>query len=148
MDQNTHTLDAYHRWLGIQPKDQPPNHYRLLGVELFESDPEVIRDAAEQRMTHVRKYQLGKNSALSQKILNEIAAARVCLLDPVKKATYDATLRAKVAPTVQIAPSPAPDLLSMEIQAQPLRPIRSPRRRKPWWQDKPTQFSVLALLPV
>ena len=34
MDQNTNTLDPYHRWLGIQPKDQPPNHYRLLGVEL------------------------------------------------------------------------------------------------------------------
>ena len=33
------TFDAYHEWLGIPPKDQPPNHYRLLGIELFESQP-------------------------------------------------------------------------------------------------------------
>ena len=108
------------------PKDQPPNHYRLLAIDLFESDPEVIRDGAEQRMTHVRKYQLGKHSALSQKILNELAAAKVCLLDSVKKAAYDATLRAKIAPVVQPAPLPAPDLLSVEIQAQPCRPPTIP----------------------
>jgi hypothetical protein len=26
-------FDPYYHWLGIAPKDQPPNHYRLLGVE-------------------------------------------------------------------------------------------------------------------
>ncbi|MGO8749332.1 MAG: formylglycine-generating enzyme family protein [Thermoguttaceae bacterium] len=129
MDQNTDTFDPYHRWLGISPKDQPPNHYRLLAIDLFESDPEVIRDGAERQMTHVRKYQLGKHTAVSQKILNEIAAARVCLLDSAKKAAYDATLRAKIAPVVQPAPLPAPDLLSVEIQAQPLPSVRPfPRR--------------------
>ena len=38
----TATFDPYHAWLGIPPKDQPPNHYRLLGIELFEQDTEVI----------------------------------------------------------------------------------------------------------
>ena len=33
------SFDAYHRWLGIPSKDQPPNHYRLLTLEPFESDP-------------------------------------------------------------------------------------------------------------
>ncbi len=87
-------LDPYHRWLGISPKDQPPNHYRLLGIDLFEADPEVIRDAAEQRMAHVRTYQLGQYAELSQRILNELAAAKACLLDPQKKGAYDAGLRA------------------------------------------------------
>ena len=67
MDQNTDTFDPYHRWLGISPKDQPPNHYRLLAIDLFESDPEVIRDGADQ-MTHVRKYQLGKHTAVSRSV--------------------------------------------------------------------------------
>jgi hypothetical protein len=49
-------FDPYHRRLGIPPKDQPPNHYRLLAIDQFESDPEVIRDAAEQRMAHVRTF--------------------------------------------------------------------------------------------
>ena len=34
-------FDAYHKWLGIAPKDQPPNHYRLLGVDLFEADDDM-----------------------------------------------------------------------------------------------------------
>lgn len=42
------SFDPYYRWLGIPPKHQPPNHYRLLGLELFENDVEVIRDAAER----------------------------------------------------------------------------------------------------
>jgi hypothetical protein len=99
-------FDAYHRWLGITPKDQPPHHYRLLGIDLFENDPEVIRDATERQMVHVRKYQLGKHSALSQKILNELATAKSCLLDPVKKACYDDSLRQKLLPRPTPAAAP------------------------------------------
>ena len=40
-----------------------------------------------------KSFQAGKHSALSQKLLNEIAAARVCLLTAEKKAAYDAKLR-------------------------------------------------------
>ena len=36
----TPEFDPDHKWLGIPPKDQPPNHYRLLGLDLFESDQE------------------------------------------------------------------------------------------------------------
>ena len=91
-------FDPYHRWLGIAPKDQPPNHYRLLGIDLFEDDPEVIRDAADRQMVHVRTYQLGQYSDLSQKILNELAAAKLCLLDPKSKTRYDAWLRTPPEP--------------------------------------------------
>jgi len=87
------SFDPYHKWLGISPKDQPPHHYRLLAIDLFESDPDVISSAADQRMGHVRAFQTGKHSALSQQILNEIASARVCLLSPEKKAEYDRRLR-------------------------------------------------------
>ena len=88
----TGEFDPYHRWLGIPPKYQPANHYRLLGLELLEDDSEVIRDAAEQRMAHVRTYQLGPDVELSQRILNELATAKVCLMDPVAKAAYDQQL--------------------------------------------------------
>ena len=40
------TFDPYYKWLGIPPKDQPPNHYRLLGIDLFTPDPDVIESAA------------------------------------------------------------------------------------------------------
>jgi hypothetical protein len=44
-------FDPYHRWLGIRPEEQPANHYRLLGLALFEDNVEAIRDAAAQRMS-------------------------------------------------------------------------------------------------
>lgn len=97
-------FDAYHKWLGIAPKDQPPHHYRLLGIDLFEADGDVIASAADQRMAHIRSFQAGRHSALSQKILNQIAAARVCLLDPKKKAAYDQQLRQQLSPR-EVAPA-------------------------------------------
>jgi hypothetical protein len=87
------SFDPYYQWLAIPPKDQPPNRYRLLGIELFEDNLAVIENAANQRMAHVRTFQIGPNAAWSQKILNELAAARVCLLNPEKKAEYDRSLR-------------------------------------------------------
>ena len=85
-------FDPYHKWLGIPPSEQPPNHYRLLGIELFESDLEVIESAADQRMAHLRTFQGGKNAALSQKLLNEVSKARICLLKPDSKLAYDQEL--------------------------------------------------------
>jgi len=92
----TEQIDPYHRWLGIRPEEQPADHYRLLALARFEDDPEVIRDAAEQRIRHVRSYQLGQHRRLSQKILNELAAAKACLLDNARKAEYDRKLRQEV----------------------------------------------------
>ena len=62
-------FDAYYKWLGIPPQEQPPDHYRLLGIELFESDPDVIDNAAERQMAHVRRNQLGRHVELTQRIL-------------------------------------------------------------------------------
>jgi hypothetical protein len=98
-------FDPYHIWLGIRPEEQPPNYYRLLGIALFEDNIEAIRDAAEQRMAHVRTYQLGRHLQLSQKILNELATAKACLLDLAKKAAYDDSLRSQAVDT---SPPPPP----------------------------------------
>ena len=82
-------FDPYHKWLGIPPKDQPPNHYRLLGVDAFEADADVIATAADQRMAHIKSFATGAYSIQSQQILNELAAAKLCLLQPTRKAEYD-----------------------------------------------------------
>ena len=86
-------FDPYYKWLGIPPKDQPPNHYRLLALDLLESDAEVIDAAANRQMAYLQQRAIGKHAALSQKLLNEIAAARLCLLNPRKKTEYDAELK-------------------------------------------------------
>lgn len=116
----TPDFDPYHRWLGIPPKHQPADHYRLLGLERFEADPEVIADAAERQMAHVRRYDLGPHQDISQRVLNELAAAKVCLLQPDKKAEYDRKLQEQVAPQEQAvaeAAQPSPEPLPLVILA-------------------------------
>jgi hypothetical protein len=90
-------FDAYYKWLGIPPNEQPPNHYRLLGLQLFEVDVEVIEAAANRQMAYIQQRATGEHAAASQKLLNELSAVRVCLLDSKKKAAYDADLKANVA---------------------------------------------------
>lgn len=96
-------FDPYLQWLGIRDPQRPPNHYRLLGLELFESDPDVISNAADRQMAHVRTFHTGRHAADSQRILNELAAAKVCLLNPNKKSAYDAQLRAELAAAASAA---------------------------------------------
>jgi hypothetical protein len=86
-------FDPYYQWLGIAPHEQPPNFYRLLGIAPFEADPNVIGAAAERQMLQVAAFQNGPYGEASQAILNELAAARACLLDPQQKAFYDQDLQ-------------------------------------------------------
>jgi len=98
-------FDPYWKWLGIPPKHQPPNAYRLLGIELFEYDPDVIDNAADQRMGHLKNFGAGEYAELSERILNEIASARIRLLNPERKAEYDAQLRQRTGRQPMIPPN-------------------------------------------
>ena len=131
-------FDPYHRWLGIPPNEQPANHYRLLGVSLWESDLEVIRDAVAQRMAHVRTYQLGKHLALSQRILNELGVAKACLSDPQKKAEYDTQLRRRLAGTEESEPNTQvqPHVSDMAFEGSP------PVSRQAWSEKEATVMAA------
>ncbi|WP_145054566.1 hypothetical protein [Lignipirellula cremea] len=127
------TFDPYYRWLAIPPGEQPPHHYRLLSVQLFETEPDVISTAADRQMMHVRSFQNGKQAQFSQRILNEISAARIVLLDPEKKVAYDRQLQAALAnrgtapaptresPVAASPPSP--------VASQPIAPVVRPAPR-------------------
>lgn len=101
-------FNPYHIWLGIPPEEQPANYYRLLGLKLFESSGDVIDNAADRQMAHLRTFQSGKHGELTQRLLNEVAAARVCLLDAKKRAAYDQKIRAMLAAGSPHATSPTP----------------------------------------
>lgn len=112
-------FDPYYTWLGIPPEEQPADHYRLLGIRRFETNREVIANASDQRMTHLRTFQNGKRAAESQKLLNEISAATRCLLDAKLRPAYDAQLQAKVAAQRPVAAEAAP-LPKARPYAEPL----------------------------
>ena len=89
----TEAFDPYYRWLGIPPREQPPHLYRLLGLELFESNLDVIDAMACRHIEYLQEINDGPHLKPAQQLLNELAAARLCLLNAEKKAAYDATLR-------------------------------------------------------
>ena len=126
-------FDPYHVWLGVPPEEQPPNHYRLLGVKDLEDDPEVIASAADRQMSHLRSFQGGKHAELTQRLLNEAAAARVCLLNPDKKHAYDVLLRAELErqPAEQSAYAAIAEAVSGESSTLP---PRAPRPTAISWQ--------------
>lgn len=102
-------FDPYRSWLGIRDAKRPPNHYRLLGLEAFEDDAEVISNAADRQMSHVRTFQAGKYSEISQRLLNELSGARLTLLDVKRKKPYDEKLREELAGSrIQAAPPTPP----------------------------------------
>jgi serine/threonine protein kinase len=104
------TFDPYYRWLGIPPEEQPPDHYRLLGIPRFEPNLDVISAAADRQAGYLRTLHTDEQPALAQMLLNRVTAARVCLLNPHRKAIYDSHLRtmysAEGVAGPEVSPSP------------------------------------------
>lgn len=118
-------FDPYHKWLGIRPEEQPASHYRLLGITQFEDDQDTIANAADQRMAHIRSFQTGNHAVLSQKLLNEISAAKICLLNSAKKQSYDEHLRNASMPSIPISP-PIPKAKPLEVVGyEPIEPPKT-----------------------
>jgi hypothetical protein len=134
-------FDALHMWLGIPPKEQPPNHYHLLGLSLFETDSSVIEAAAFQRITYIQKVAIGEYAAYSHQVLSALLNARQSLLDPNAKRAYDDALIAlKLAPQEVF---PAPHMPSSSVLASstskpgaliPLTPVLVRSASTPAWQ--------------
>lgn len=119
-------FDPYREWLGIAPEEHPLDHYRLLGIDRFENEPIIINRAADARMSEVRIHQTGPRGRHTQQLLNEIAAARVCLVDVESKQAYDSRLSGsspvQVPPPAPPLPPPAP-LTSGQHELSPIAPV-------------------------
>lgn len=86
------SINVYKEWLGIPEEQCPPDYYSLLRLVQFEDDAEKIQANYRKLNAHVRKYATGQYSKESQKLLNEIAKAMLCLTDPLRKREYDKSL--------------------------------------------------------
>ncbi|QDU98484.1 hypothetical protein [Lignipirellula cremea] len=129
-------FDPYYRWLGISPKHQPPDHYRLLGIEQFEADLDVIESAADRQMAYVRQRQLSQHAQLSQRICSELSQARACLLNPQSKRAYDTQLR---TPAVKPVEPSVPEPSEPQGNAAMWPPTRPPRPAQPPAASPPPQ---------
>ena len=89
-------FDPYHAWLGLPPGRPPAHYYDLLGIKLFQSEPPIIAEAADQRIGRVKAQLLGPHSAVARQLLDQLTKARAELLSPASKGSYDAQLRARL----------------------------------------------------
>lgn len=90
-------FDPYREWLKIPPSEQPPHHYRLLGLNPFESDPQMIEEGINRLVGQLQSLSHGPHVKQAQELLNQVARVRLCLKDPKKKAQYDSELQTAMA---------------------------------------------------
>ena len=86
-------FDPYYYWLAIPPEEQPPDHYRLLGLSRFERTPAVIAAAADRQIGYLRNFVDSERGELAEALIQRLSAVRACLLHAQRKAAYDAHLR-------------------------------------------------------
>ncbi|MCE9526413.1 MAG: hypothetical protein K8R36_10200 [Planctomycetales bacterium] len=160
-------FDPYYTWLGIPKEDQPADHYRLIGIRPFEDNADVITNVMDQRMQYLRSMQVGKRSALTQRLLNEISMAGGCLLDKDRKKTYDRELKAKqvasdkagkservsapipkpspvAAPTSAARPIPVPAAAALTLPKPGARPVPLPLSQQTSSAESPVLREKLA----
>jgi hypothetical protein len=134
----------YEQWLGISREECPPNHYRLLGLRIFEPNMAVIMEAANRQMAVVKQHENTRYDAVQQ-LLYAMALARLCLLNKGTKAEYDEhlgktlmppppkvePLRAEPMPVEPTSGAPSPYTFVNERPQRPFGRKRRGRNRRP-----------------
>lgn len=112
-------FDPLHKWLGIPPDQQPPDHYRLLGITRFESDVDVIHAAADKQLAFLHDLTNGPEADAAEELSNQVSAARVILVNTSKREAYDLQLKgaSDSSPSVATAVSPPPSPPPVPVSA-------------------------------
>jgi hypothetical protein len=84
-------VDPYD-WLGLPKAQRPPTHYHLLGLDPAVTDAAAIRAAADRRTRSLLPHLSGPDALEAERLWNEVEDARDTLLDPDRRAHYDATV--------------------------------------------------------
>ncbi|QDT40241.1 Leucine Rich repeats (2 copies) [Gimesia alba] len=87
------SFDAYHKWLGIPPEEQPPHYYQLLGISVKERDPEVIETAAQRQRSILEENLHGPHRKAASQLIFEVEEAELTLLSPELREEYDRQVR-------------------------------------------------------
>lgn len=124
-------FDPYKEWLGIPVIERPISKYRLLGISEFESDPNVITQAADQRTVYLRHFQSGEKIPIVIDLVNEVADARATLLNSVTKVAYDKVLLERPKQSLEAVPQITTDVkITKESSSKRMKRNAPSKRRK------------------
>ncbi len=110
--------NLYNKILDIREDITSPNHYELLGLALFESNPRKVHRAGLRCLRKLKDWQLHpdpKTARAVQEIMNQVGVACTILELPEKKDEYDRQLADKLG----IVPPTERPTQSMPKVAQP-----------------------------
>lgn len=108
-------IDPYREWLGRTCADRPLNYYQLLGLRDLEDDRGRIENAEMIEMAKVLRHEAGPHADLARRLSTELEQAIATLLDPARKAAYDAQLRAPQTTAASPSPSNYYQLLNLKV---------------------------------
>lgn len=118
----TASLNPYHQWLDLQPELNSPSYYQMLGLTEGESNGSRIADAADRAIARVRAFKPGPHASEWSRLIDELKAAKQCLLDPAIKAEYDRCLaQGKERPRI------GDEKLTASAQSPAMAPVNADR---------------------
>ncbi|MCE5277495.1 MAG: DnaJ domain-containing protein [Planctomycetaceae bacterium] len=130
--------DLYMQWLALPPGPRPPDHYVLLGLPRGCGDAERIEAAVRRQMDRLDAYALHPDAQKRQSVqemMNRLAQARGCLIDPRRRKAYDLAqgiTPASAPPAPAIAKAPPSPTTAPATAAQPTPPaIEAPLQISP-----------------
>ena len=146
-------FNPYLEWLAPEGGRQPANYYELLGLAPLESDPAVIAHAADCLTARVRSVRPGPHVHQWQQLLDELAQAKGCLLDPSAKAAYDAGLGGQSPGGQPTPPMAMPPAVPDPPVPYPVTPLwtpaypMTPGDAQPWMPVQPSPPMAVPVQP-
>ena len=129
-------VDPYD-WLGVPKGTRPPTHYQLLGLDPAVAEPAAVRAATDRQLRSLMPHLTGPDSLAAEQVWTELEEARDTLLDPDRRAHYDATVPLQSG-ALPLRPAQHSETTPPDISAfEELPPVSAPTGPLPWWQGAP-----------
>lgn len=121
-------FNVYREWLGVASSSEIPSYYELLALRPLESDTAKIEAAYQRQSAQLAPRLSGGQADVAQRLMGELAEARLTLLTPTAKRAYDTALAQAAGPAAAFGASYPGQT------AQPAWPAAQP---SPGWQAPP-----------
>ncbi|MBL4850523.1 MAG: hypothetical protein JKY65_33820 [Planctomycetes bacterium] len=84
--------ERYKKFLGIEPSEDVPNYYELLGIATEERDADVLEKAYKTQIRKLQQIRTSKDAGFIEFLKEEMRSARRILAKPEKRKEYDESL--------------------------------------------------------
>jgi hypothetical protein len=137
------------KWFRRTAKASSPDHYQLLGIKRFEADPKRILQVINQKVEFLHEVSGHQDyTEHAQRLLNQIAKAKICLTNAKQKSSYDQQLikaeQVVAAPPVDLGALPPPKPKTPSVRRKPTPPTPNAAKEQAEGFAFPVWFKPLA----